>query len=80
MHIGEDSHFHQTYGYYAQGVNVEVAVLPSGWRERTTDLALTAARCRAVAPRPSWRGLSAARPADRRRRDRQRKAESPVSA
>lgn len=34
MHIGEDSHFHATYGYYAQGVNVEVATLPHGWRER----------------------------------------------
>lgn len=38
MFIGEDSHFHQTYGYYAQGVNVEVAVLPEGWRERIVEL------------------------------------------
>jgi hypothetical protein len=34
MHLGEDSQFHATFCYYAQGVNVEVAVLPSGWRER----------------------------------------------
>ena len=34
MHIGEDSHFHATFGYYAQGVNVEVAVLPTGWQDR----------------------------------------------
>ena len=34
MHIGEDSQFHATYGYYAQGVNVEVATLPAGWRDR----------------------------------------------
>lgn len=34
MHIGEDSQFHSTFGYYAQGVNVEVAVLPAGWRAR----------------------------------------------
>jgi len=38
MHIGEDSHFHQTYGYYARGVNVEVAVLPAGWRDRVVEL------------------------------------------
>lgn len=34
MHIGEDSHFHATHGYYAQGVNVEVATLPGGWQDR----------------------------------------------
>lgn len=34
MHIGEDSQFHSTHGYYAQGVNLEVAVLPTGWQER----------------------------------------------
>ena len=38
MLIGEDSHFHQTFGYYAQGVNVEVAVLPAGWRDRIVEL------------------------------------------
>ncbi|NAZ75548.1 hypothetical protein GTQ99_08950 [Kineococcus sp. T13] len=32
--IGEDSGFHQTYGYYAQGVSITTAVLPDGWRER----------------------------------------------
>ncbi len=34
MHLGEDSYFHNTFGYYAQGVSVEVAELPAGWRER----------------------------------------------
>ena len=29
--IGEGSRFHQTYGYYAQGVGPETAVLPQGW-------------------------------------------------
>ena len=33
--IGEGSQFHDTHGYYAQGVGPETAVLPSGWRERT---------------------------------------------
>ena len=32
--IGELSPFHETYGYYAQGVSVSTAVLPDGWRDR----------------------------------------------
>jgi hypothetical protein len=32
--IGEASLFHQTFGYYAQGVSMETAVLPTGWRDR----------------------------------------------
>lgn len=32
--IGEGSSFHETHGYYAQGVGPETAVLPSGWQER----------------------------------------------
>ena len=43
MYIGEDSHFHQMYGYYAQGVNIEVAVLPAGWRDRVVELESEAA-------------------------------------
>jgi hypothetical protein len=32
--LGEDSMFHSTFGYYAQGVSVSTAVLPTGWRDR----------------------------------------------
>jgi len=32
--IGEGSPFHETYGYYAQGVGEETAVLPAGWQDR----------------------------------------------
>ena len=32
--IGEGSRFHETYGYYAQGVGPETAVLPAGWMDR----------------------------------------------
>jgi len=32
--IGELSAFHHTFGYYAHGVALDTAVLPSGWRER----------------------------------------------
>jgi hypothetical protein len=32
--IGELSAFHDTFGYYGQGVSVTTAILPAGWRER----------------------------------------------
>jgi hypothetical protein len=32
--IGELSRFHETYGYYAQGVSVTTAILPEGWMDR----------------------------------------------
>lgn len=32
--IGEGSLFHETHGYYAQGVGPETAVLPNDWQER----------------------------------------------
>jgi len=32
--IGEGSKFHETHGYYAQGVGEETAKLPAGWRQR----------------------------------------------
>ncbi|MEO7415603.1 MAG: DUF6036 family nucleotidyltransferase [Thermoanaerobaculia bacterium] len=32
--IGELSPFHETFGYYAQGVGEKTAYLPQGWKER----------------------------------------------
>lgn len=32
--IGEGSPFHTSFGYYAQGVGADTAVLPRGWEER----------------------------------------------
>jgi hypothetical protein len=32
--IGEQSHFHATFGYYVHGVGPETAVLPAGWQAR----------------------------------------------
>ncbi len=32
--IGEESPFHRTFGYYAQGVGPDTAVLPDGWQAR----------------------------------------------
>ncbi|MFN0303059.1 MAG: DUF6036 family nucleotidyltransferase, partial [Burkholderiales bacterium] len=32
--IGEGSYFHEQFGYYAQGVSPETAILPAGWEHR----------------------------------------------
>ena len=32
--IGEASMFHESFGYYAQGVSATTAVVPTGWRDR----------------------------------------------
>ncbi|MFQ5660789.1 MAG: DUF6036 family nucleotidyltransferase [Gammaproteobacteria bacterium] len=32
--IGEGSSFHEEFGYYAQGVGPETAILPQGWEDR----------------------------------------------
>jgi hypothetical protein len=39
--IGELSQFHETFGYYAQGVSVSTAVLPEGWRGRVVVVETT---------------------------------------
>lgn len=36
--IGEGSHFHQQFGYYAQGVGSDTAVLPPGWEQRLIEV------------------------------------------
>ena len=33
--LGELSMFHQTHGFYVQGVSIEAAILPAGWEDRT---------------------------------------------
>ena len=32
--IGEDSPFHEIFGYYAQGLSPQTAILPAGWEGR----------------------------------------------
>jgi hypothetical protein len=39
--IGEGSLFHETHGYYAQGVGEETAKLPAGWRLRLVRVSNT---------------------------------------
>jgi hypothetical protein len=51
--IGELSRFHESFGYYAQGVSVTTAVLPIGWQERTVVFAPSGAapaRARCLEP------------------------------
>jgi hypothetical protein len=36
--IGEQSHFHKTFGIYAHGVAEETATLPEGWKGRLIPL------------------------------------------
>ncbi len=36
--IGEGSFFHEQYGYYAQGVGPETAILPAGWEQRLVEI------------------------------------------
>lgn len=40
--IGEGSPFHETHGFYAQGVGPETAVLPRGWERRLVRVATLA--------------------------------------
>ena len=42
--IGELSTFHDTFGYYAQGVERGVATLPDGWEQRLIPLSNPATR------------------------------------
>ena len=36
--IGEGSPFHERFGYYAQGVGPETAILPTGWPSRVIQI------------------------------------------
>ncbi|MGH8925511.1 MAG: DUF6036 family nucleotidyltransferase [Acidimicrobiia bacterium] len=37
--IGEESLFHETFGFYAQGVSIESAILAPGWEDRLVRFA-----------------------------------------
>lgn len=47
--IGELSSFHETYAYYSQGVDISVAILPDGWRDRLVPF-----RPQAALPAEAW--------------------------
>lgn len=47
--IGELSSFHETYAYYSQGVDISVAILPDGWRDRLVPF-----RPQSALPSQAW--------------------------
>lgn len=47
--IGELSDFHEMYAYYSQGVDISVAILPTGWRDR-----LISFRPQSALPAQAW--------------------------
>jgi hypothetical protein len=62
--IGEGSRFHETFGYYAQGVGEETATLPTGWQSRLVKILNATRRARLDSAwkyttslsRSTWRG------------------------
>jgi hypothetical protein len=42
--IGEMSTFHEEHGIYAEGVDIEVAILPDGWKDRLVSWDLQSSR------------------------------------
>jgi hypothetical protein len=32
--LGQESHFHETFGFHVDGISIETSVLPDGWIER----------------------------------------------
>ena len=67
--IGELSMFQSTFGYYAQGVTPETAVLPSGWRARLvpyTSASTNGVTALCLEPHDLWISKAiAGRPKDR---------------
>ncbi len=47
--IGELSNFHEMYAYYSQGVDISVAILPDGWRDRLVPF-----RPQSALPAQAW--------------------------
>jgi hypothetical protein len=59
--IGSDSVFHETFGYYADGVGPRTARLPASWQERAVTLKATAATGGATALAPDIHDLGVAK-------------------
>lgn len=64
--IGEISPFHESFGYYAQGVGPETAILPAGWEARLVPVRAGAATGLCLDPHDLFVSKYAAgRPKDR---------------
>ncbi|MEO5704318.1 MAG: DUF6036 family nucleotidyltransferase [Candidatus Limnocylindrales bacterium] len=46
--IGELSRFHESFGFYGQGVSIETAVLPGGWKDRLLTIYIDGGAARAM--------------------------------
>ena len=66
--IGERSMFHETFGYYAQAVGLDTAILPDGWDERLKSIQSPASS--AVGPALDPADLAVAKLAAGREKDR----------
>lgn len=51
--LGEGSQFHETFGYYAQGCDVTMATLPTGWQDRLVHFTH---RLHSLRPGCAWSG------------------------
>lgn len=39
FHLGEESQFHRTHGFYVHGLTIDAATLPGGWEQRAVKVA-----------------------------------------
>jgi hypothetical protein len=51
--IGEESTFHDTFGYYAHGVGPETATLPEDWLSRATTVLESVTQAQVLVPSPT---------------------------
>ncbi|MEW6581966.1 MAG: DUF6036 family nucleotidyltransferase [Actinomycetota bacterium] len=51
--IGDVSHFHESFGYYAHGVGPETAIAPAGWQDRLVPIDAPSV-ARGQRPRRGW--------------------------
>lgn len=50
--LGQGSLFHDTHGYFVDGVSPDTARLPNGWRERARPIQTTTGNVTALVPEP----------------------------
>lgn len=51
--LGQGSLFHETHGYFVDGVSPDTARLPPGWRERARSIRTTTGNVTALVPEPN---------------------------
>lgn len=51
--LGQGSMFHDTHGYFVDGVSPDTARLPRGWRDRARTIETTTGNVTAIVPEPN---------------------------